>query len=114
MRTVGSLALAVLSCVIGVPCFAQDAMIERVLRTQVFDTAFEGFDSYFVLIEEDQRQNDGSREVLATASGKFSDRVQRYRILFLIVGEQVIGGQVLEGTGLPPCLAPPESSASSL
>lgn len=114
MNAGGLLAVAVLCGVIGAPCFAQDATIERVLRTQVFDTAFEGFDSYYVVIEEDQPQDDGSREVLATASGKFSDRIQRFKILFLIVGEQIIGGQVLEGTGLPPCQAPPQSRASSL
>ena len=94
--------------------FAQDATVERVLRAQVFNHAFEGFASYHVTIEADQPQADGSREVTAVASGKFSDHEQRIKVLFLIVGEQVIGGEVLEGQGLPPCLAPAESRLSSL
>jgi len=98
----------------SLPSFAQDAMVERVLRAQVFNKAFEGFASYLVTIETDESQADGSREVTAVASGKFSDQVQRIKVLFLIVGEQVIGGQVLEGQGLPPCLAHEESRLSSL
>ena len=96
------------------PIFAQDAMVERVLRAQVFNKAFEGFAYYHVVIEADRPQADGSREVTAVASGKFSDHVQRIKVLFLIVGEQVLGGQVLEGTGLPPCLAHEEGPSSSL
>lgn len=114
MRVIIATVLLAGLCAVGIPSFAQDAMIEQVLRMQVFDKAFEGFDWYNVLIEDDQPQADGSREVTAVASGKFSDRVQRLKVLFLIVGELVIGGQVLEGTGLPPCVAPQESGASSL
>ena len=107
-------SLVVLCLEMATPAVAQDAMIERVLRAQVFNKAFDGFDYYYVTIENDQAQADGSREVTAVASGKFSDHVQRIKVLFLIVGEQVIGGQVLEGEGLPPCLASEESRSSSL
>jgi hypothetical protein len=93
-------------------CFGQDVALEQVLRTQIFNKLFEGFDYYHVTIEGDVFQSDGSREVTAVASGKFLDRVQRVKALFLVVGEQVIGGQVLEGSGLPPCSAPEGSHAS--
>ena len=99
---------------VGVSAVAQDAMLERMLRAQVFNKAFEGFDYYYVTIEEDLAQSDGSREVTAVASGKFLENTKRMKVLLLIVGEQVIGGQVLEGTGLPPCLAVEPSTASSL
>lgn len=99
---------------VGLPVHAQDAGLERLLRAQVFNKAFEGFDLYHVVIEDDQAQSDGSREVTAVASGKFFDQTQRIKGLFLIVGERVIGGQVLEGTGLPPCLAYEDSRKSSL
>jgi hypothetical protein len=98
----------------GVSAFAQDAFLERLLRVQVFNKAFEGFDYYYVTIEEDEPRADGSREVTAVASGKFLENTKRLKVLFLIVAEQVIGGQVLEGTGLPPCLTPEESRKSSL
>lgn len=103
--------VALIAGLVALHCtgFAEDAALERVLRTQVFNKVFEGFESYYVIIEQDQAQSDGSREVTAVASGKFLDRVQRLKVLFLVVGEQVIGGQVLEGSGLPPCLAPEES-----
>jgi hypothetical protein len=94
--------------------FAADDSLERLLRMQVFNKEFEGFDYYHVTIESDEPQGDGSREVLATASGKFLENQKRIKVLFLIVGEQIIGGQVLEGQGLPPCLAPASPQASSL
>lgn len=94
------------------PLFAQDAELERVLRAQVFNKAFEGFDYYYVTIEDDQPQADGSREVTAVASGKFLDQVQRMKVLFLVVGSQVIGSQLLEGSGLPPCLVPEQGHSS--
>jgi hypothetical protein len=93
---------------------AQDTVLEGVLRSQVFNKVFEGFDFYHLVIEEDHAQSDGSREVTVVASGKFLENTKRMKVLFLIVGEQVIGGQVLEGTGLPPCLTPEESRKSSL
>lgn len=98
----------------GTTGWAADDSLERLLRAQAFNREFEGFDSYYVSIEADRRQADGSHEVLAVASGKFSDNTKRMKVLFLIVGDQVIGGQVLEGTGLPPCLAPENRPFSSL
>ena len=85
---------------------ADEAVLERVLRTQVFNRVFEGFDYYYVTIEDDSPQADGSREVTAVASCRFLQNAKRLKVLLLIVGEQVIGGQVLEGTGLPPCFTP--------
>jgi hypothetical protein len=93
-------------------CFGQDVALEQVLRTHIFNQLFEGFDYYHVTIEEEVFQSDGSREVIAVASGTFLGRVQRVKALFLVVGEQVIGGQVLEGSGLPPCSAPGGSHSS--
>ncbi len=93
---------------------AADDSLERLLRVQIFDKEFEGFDYYHVTIESDQPQGDGSREVLAVASGKFLENTKDIKVLFLIVGERIIGGQVLEGKDLPPCLAPASPTASSL
>lgn len=98
----------------GSAVWAADDSLERLLRAQAFNREFEGFDSYYVMIEADQPQADGSHEVLAVASGKLSDNIKRMKVLFLIVGEQIIGGQVLEGTGLPPCLAPEHRPSLSL
>jgi hypothetical protein len=96
----------------GQPGHAQDVALEGLLRVQVFNKVFEGFDFYRVVIEEDQLQADGSREVTAVATGRFLEHTERMKVLFLIVGEQVVGGQVLEGTRLPPCLSPDRSPAS--
>ncbi len=107
--------VAIFSCVLlqaGPALAAPDESLERLLRVQVFNRAFEGFDYYYVTIEDDQPQADGSREVTAVASGRFLQNDKRLKVLFLIIGNQVIGGQVLEGAGLPPCLAPEESRTS--
>ncbi|GIW54839.1 MAG: hypothetical protein KatS3mg082_1243 [Nitrospiraceae bacterium] len=86
-------------------------VLKRILRAQAFDRAFEGFDSYAVTIESDQPQADGSREIIAVASGRFLGQEKRLKVEFLVVGEQVIGGQILEHTDLPPCTASsPQSS----
>lgn len=98
----------------GSQAFAAADSLERLLRAQAFNREFEGFDSYFVVIEADHPQADGSHEVVAVASGKFSDNTKRLKVLFLIVDEHIIGGQVLEGKGLPPCLAPEHRPSSSL
>jgi hypothetical protein len=106
---------AIFSCVLlhtGLAIADPDNSLERLLRVQVFNRAFEGFDYYYVTIEDDQPQADGSREVTAVASGRFLQNTKRMKVLLLIVGNQVIGGQVLEGAGLPPCLAPEESRTS--
>ncbi len=93
------------------PALAEDDALIRLLRAQVFNKEFEGFESYHVSIESDERHGDGSREVLAVASGKFLENTKRITVLFLIVGEWVIGGQVLEQTGLPSCTSLSRQSA---
>jgi len=99
----------------GVPtALAGDGSLEQLLRAEVFNREFEGFDAYHVSIEADHPQSDGSREVLAVASGKFLENTKRLKVLFLIVGQRIIGGQVLEGTGLPPCLAAEHHPSLSL
>jgi hypothetical protein len=93
---------------------AQDAHVERLLRMKAFNQVFEGFDYYTVTIEEDHPEDDGSREVLAVASGKFLEHAKRLKVLFLIAGEEIIGGQILEGTELPPCVSSESHPSSSL
>jgi hypothetical protein len=114
MRTLLVLMLGCWLVLGGTSAFAQDVVLEGLLRTQVFNKEFEGFDFYHVIIEEDHVQSDGSREVLAVASGKFSGNLKRLKVLFLIIDDHILGGQVLEGRGLPPCLAPVESHSSAL
>ena len=98
----------------GTTGWGADDALEGLLRAQAFNREFEGFDSYYVMIEADHPQPDGSHEVLAVASGKFSDNTKRMKVLFLIMDGHIVGGQVLEGTGLPPCLAQEHRSSSSL
>lgn len=98
----------------GALVHAQDAAIERLLRVKVFNQLFEGFDFYTVEIQEDRPQDDGSREVLAVANGKFLEHAKRLKVLFLLAGEDIIGGQILEGTDLPPCKPSASSPSSSL
>ncbi|WP_447984740.1 hypothetical protein [Nitrospira sp. Nam74] len=97
------LCVSLLGLLLVVPAQAETASLEHLLRSQVFSKEFEGFDSYYVTIEADDVQPDGSREVLASASGTFLDRVQRLKVLFLLVDDRVVGGQVLEKEGIPPC-----------
>ncbi len=104
-----------LTCMIlhpGLSIAASDQSLEQLLRGHTFNHAFEGFDSYSVTIEEDRSQADGSREVTAVASGRFLENAKRLKILFLLVGNHVIGGQVLEEAGLPPCHASEEPRTS--
>ena len=114
MRIVFMALIQFLMLACGTAGWGSDDSLERLLRAQAFNREFEGFDSYYVKIEADQPQPDGSHEVLAVASGKFSDNTKRMKVLFLIVDGLIVGGQVLEGTGLPPCLAPEHRSSSSL
>lgn len=86
-------------------------ILELLLRVQAFNKVFEGFDSYIVTIESDQLQADGSREVIAVASGRFLGQEKRLKVEFLVVGEQVIGGQILEHADLPPCTASSQQSS---
>lgn len=96
----------------GLSAAVSDQSLEQLLRGHTFDHAFEGFDYYSVTILEDRSQADGSREVTAVASGRFLQNTKRLKILFLLVGNHVIGGQVLDETGLPPCHASDEPRAS--
>ncbi|MBA5870915.1 MAG: hypothetical protein GDA68_13110 [Nitrospira sp. CR2.1] len=114
MRKLFIALLYVLVLADGTTGWAADDTLERLLRAQAFNREFEGFDSYYVMIEADHPQPDGSHEVLAVASGKFSENTKRMKVLFLIMDGHIVGGQVLEGTGLPPCLAPEHRSSSSL
>jgi hypothetical protein len=104
-----------LTCMIlhpGLSIAASDQSLEQLLRGHTVNHAFEGFDSYSVIIEEDRPQADGSREVTAVASGRFLENAKRLKIRFLLVGDHVIGGQVLEEAGLPPCHASGEPRTS--
>jgi hypothetical protein len=95
-----------LTCIVlhpGLAIAASDQSLEQLLRGHTFNHAFEGFDYYSVTIEADRSQVDGSREVTAVASGRFLENTKRLKILFLLVGNHVIGRQVLEEAGLPPC-----------
>lgn len=114
MRKLFLTVVQMLVLVGGSGVWAADESLERLLRAQAFNREFEGFDSYYVRIEADQPQPDGSHEVLAVASGKFSDHTKHMKVLFLIVDGHIVGGQVLEGTGLPPCLAHEHRPSSSL
>lgn len=84
--------------------YAEDASLVALLRTQAFNQLFDGFDYYRVTIERDVAKENGEHEVTAVASGKFLDQTRRVRILFLLAGETVVGGRVLEEQGLPPCV----------
>jgi hypothetical protein len=77
--------------------------IEALLRAQAFNKEFEGFGSYAVTIESDRLQADGSRDVIAVASGRFLGQEKRMKVEFVVAGGQIIGGQILEHTDLPPC-----------
>jgi hypothetical protein len=91
-----------------------DATLRTLLRAQAFNKEFEGFNSYDVLIEEDRAFDNGSREVTAVAVGKFLGNQKRLKVLFLIAGDHIIGGQILEGTELPPCAVSDNHPVSSL
>ena len=113
MRLLCVLGMAMVLC-LTVPAFADEPPLVALLRAQAFSKVFEGFEFYHVTIENDLAQADGSHEVLAVASGKFLERTRRVKALFLVVDDTVIGGQVLEETGLPPCIPSSGIQASSL
>lgn len=113
MRLLCILGMAMLLCLTS-PAFADEPPLGALLRAQAFNKVFEGFDFYHVAIENDLAQADGSHEVTAVASGTFLEHTRRVKAVFLIVGETVIGGQVLEETGLPPCIPSSGTQASSL
>ncbi|MFO0774691.1 MAG: hypothetical protein U0172_08515 [Nitrospiraceae bacterium] len=87
------------------PLWAQDAALERLLRAQVLNKEFEGFDYYEVVIEDDRPESNGAREVTVVARGRFLDKEKWMKVLIVLAGDEVIGGEILEGRGLPPCRA---------
>jgi hypothetical protein len=107
------LMLAVCLCFAG-RSHAEDASLVALLRTQVFNKVFDGFDYYYVTIQSDVANSDGEHEVTAVASGKFLNQTRRVTVLFLVVGETLVGGQVLDGQGLPLCVLSPHPPEDSL
>lgn len=114
MRIVVGMLIVSLLGLGAVPVRAESAHLETLLRAQAFNKEFEGFEYYRVVIEDDQVQSDGTREVVAVASGRFLEHVKRLKVLFLIVSGQVVGGQILEHNGLPPCQGSSQSKDHSL
>ncbi|NGZ94666.1 MAG: hypothetical protein CV089_00785 [Nitrospira sp. WS110] len=108
-----SVLLMALCLSLSSPSFADEPLHVALLRAQAFNNMFDGFDYYYVTIESNVVQPDGTQEVTAVASGKFLDQTKRVKVLFLVAGETLVGGQVLEENGLPPCIVlshPPETS----
>jgi len=111
------LLILVLLSTLGAPhvltatsCYATNtassqAALLTLLRThpQGFDKKFEGFSSYTITIHEIAPQLDGSQLVTAEARGTFLGLEKRMTVLFLIMGDQILGGQILSATDLQPC-----------
>ncbi len=93
---------------------AEDASLITLLRAQVFNKMFDGFDSYHVRIDRDVTISGGGHEVTAVASGRFLDQTRRVKIKFLVVDETVVRGSVLEEQGLPPCIVSVQPREESL
>jgi hypothetical protein len=110
---IGFLVLALTVCGVGATS-AETPNLETLLRAQAFNKEFEGFEYYRVVIEADQVQSDGTREVVAVASGRFLENMKQLKVLFLIVSDRVVGGQILEHSGLPPCAVSSHSHGHSL
>lgn len=105
-RFIGALVSGVLLLVLQTSVgWAQDAALEQLLRQKVLNQQFEGFDFYEVIIEDDRAESNGAREVTVVARGRFLQQEKWMKALILLAGEQVIGGEILEGHGLPPCRA---------
>ncbi|MCP9451518.1 MAG: hypothetical protein NNA23_02420 [Nitrospira sp.] len=98
-----SLLMAMLLCAVTASARAEELPLEALLRAQVFNKVFEGFDFYQVTIERDVANADGTREVTAEAKGKFSEHTRRLKALFQLDGQTVVSGHVLEEEGLPAC-----------
>ncbi len=94
--------------------YAEDTSLVTLLRAQAFNKMFDGFDYYHVRIERDVTNTNGEHEVTAVASGKFLDQTRRVTARFRVVGETVVGGQVLNEQGLPPCLLSVQPREESL
>lgn len=112
MQRLAMLAV-VLLCAMTTPVRAEEPPLETLLRAQVFNKVFEGFDFYQVTIERDVAHADGTREVTAEAKGKFSEHTRRLKALFQLDGQTVVSGQVLEEEGLPACSSSAEHHPAS-
>lgn len=108
-----SVLAAVLLCAMTASVHAEEPPLETLLRAQVFNKVFEGFDFYQVTIERDVANADGMREVTAEAKGKFSEHTRRLKALFQLDGQTVVSGQVLEEEGLPACSSSAEHHPAS-
>lgn len=113
MHAVSVLMMALFLSLAG-PVFADDPSLVSLLRAQAFNKMFDGFEYYYVTIESNVAQPDGTHEVTAVAGGKFLDQTKRVKVLFLVAGETLVGGQVLEENGLPPCRVSAHPAESSL
>ena len=114
LRAVWIIVMLMVAVSVASTVYAEAGNLETLLRAQAFNKEFEGFDYYWIIIEADQVQSDGTREVVAVASGRFLENVKRLKVLFLIVSDQVVGGQILETNGLPPCAASSQPNGHSL
>lgn len=113
MRVLAVLGMTAICLGIVSTTYADNASLETLLRAQVFNKVFEGFDFYQVTIERDVANSDGMREVTAEAKGKFSEHTRRLKALFQLDGQTVVGGQVLEEEGLPACSSSAEHHPAS-
>ncbi len=113
MPLLSALMLMVFLCPAGLS-YADDASLATLLRVQAFNKMFDGFDHYHVTIKSDVTQPDGEHEVTAVVSSKFLDQTRRVTVLFLIVSETVVCGQVLDEQGLPLCVLSAQLREESL
>ncbi|MDN5940470.1 MAG: hypothetical protein L0H94_01190 [Nitrospira sp.] len=113
MSLLTALMMTVLLC-LAAPAHAEEPPLVALLRAQALNKIFDGFEYYHVTIESDLAQADGTHEVMAVASGKFLDQTKRIKVLVLVVGDTVVGGQVLDEKGLPPCVMSFRPSEGSL
>lgn len=105
-RSIGAVVCMVSALAVSAPAvWAQDAALEQLLRQKVLNQQFEGFDFYDVIIEDDRADSNGARIVTVVARGRFLQQEKWMKALILLAGEQVIGGEILEGHDLPPCRA---------
>ncbi|MBI5411392.1 MAG: hypothetical protein HZA21_05310 [Nitrospirae bacterium] len=110
MQTAMTLLILAGLLVGAAPSSAGDEALERLLRAQVFNKEFEG--NYWVSVEKDRLQADGLREVMAVASGKFLGNIKRMKVLVLVAGDRIVGGEIVEYHDLLPRRAVWRRSAS--
>lgn len=104
LSILGASHVAATTCYATNSASSQAALL-TLLRThpQGFDKKFEGFSSYTIIVHEIAPQIDGSQLVTAEARGTFLGLEKRMTVLFLIMGDQILGGQILSATDLQPC-----------